>query len=151
MSFLSRIAVGYTTWRRALVFALPLAAAGCGISATDPNAFIQPQAVNGPCTVKKFFLLSQTAVHTDMTISGPGNGAGQSCTFTVISPDVQAFPTASLITRPAEHGRAQAGFANGGNSAAVSYTPQPGYRGPDRFTLTIEPNDHAIEVAVNVQ
>ena len=146
MSFLKIVATRLAWWR-ALAAVLPVAVAGCGISANDPNAFVQPQATNGPCTVKKFFLLSQTAVHTDMAI----NGAGQSCTFTVISPDAQAFPTASLLTRPAEHGRAQAGFANGGRSALITYTPQPGYRGADRFTVTIEPNDHAIEVAVTVQ
>ena len=32
----------------------------------------------------------------------------------------------------------------------VSYTPQRGYAGPDQFTVTIEPNDHAVMVTVMV-
>ena len=129
-------------------FALPLALAGCaGLSANDPNLFLQPQTVSGPCTVKKFFLLSQTAVHTDMAV----NGGGQACTFTVINPNLQAFPTASLITAQPAHGRAETGLGNGGRSPVVAYTPQPGYHGPDRFTVTIEPDDHAVAVAVTVR
>jgi hypothetical protein len=130
----------------ALAVALPLTAAGCsGLPSNDQGA-LQPQTVRGPCQVKKFFLLSQTAVHTDMTV----DNAGQPCTFTVLNPDLQAFPTASLITEQPAHGRAESGLTNGGRSPIVSYTPQPGYSGTDRFTVTIEPNDHAIAVAVTV-
>lgn len=132
---------------RVLAIALPLATAGCaGLERNDQGA-LQPQTVRGPCQVKKFFLLSQTAVHTDMTV----DNAGQPCTFTVLNPVLQAFPTASLITEQPAHGRAEAGLTNGGRSPIVSYTPQPGYSGTDRFTVTIEPNNHAIAVAVTVK
>ena len=120
-----------------------------GCAALDPNGQgrLQPQAVSGPCQVKKFFLLGLTTVHTDMTVAG----SGQACTFTVLNPDLQAFPTAVLVTQPALHGRAEAGLTNGGRSPIVSYAPQPGYTGTDRFTITIEPNDHGIAVAVTVR
>ena len=133
---------------RHLLLPLAFAAAleGCGVlNPNAPNVFVQPQTVSGPCTVKKFFLLSQTAVHAEMNITGPGT-----CSFVAISPDIQAFPTASLLTRQAEHGQASTGLVNGGRSAGVSYTPQPGFHGMDRFTVTIESNDYAIEVAVTV-
>ncbi len=140
--------------RRTLVLALPLLAAACAGGADlarNDQGTLQPQAVRGPCDVAKFFLLSQTAVHTTMTVDPAGPGAGASCSFVVLNPDLQAFPTASLITEPPAHGRAEAGFANGGRSPVVAYTPQPGYHGADRFTATIEPNDHAIAVAVTVR
>jgi hypothetical protein len=132
---------------RVLAIALPLATASCaGLERNDQGA-LQPQTVRGPCQVKKFFLLSQTAVHTDMTV----DNAGQPCTFTVLNPNLQVFPTASLITEQPAHGRAESGLTNGGRSPIVSYTPQPGYSGTDRFTVTIEPNNHAIAVAVTVK
>ncbi len=121
--------------------------AGCaGLDRNDQGP-LQPQNVRGPCDVKKFFLLSQTAVHTEMSVAN----SGQACEFIVLDPNLQAFPTDALITVNPEHGRALAGFANSGRSPAVSYLPQPGYVGPDRFTVTIEPNDHAIAVAVTVR
>ena len=129
---------------RAMALALPLLAAGCAGLDRDDQGALQPQTVRGPCTVKKFFLLSRTAVHTDMVVSG----AGQDCTITLINPDLQVFPTASLVTVPPLHGRATAGLTNTGRSAIISYAPEPGYRGADRFTVTIEPEDHAVAFAV---
>ena len=38
-----------------------------------------------------------------------------------------------------------------GRQASASYMPEPGYTGPDHFTVTIEPRDLAISVAVTVQ
>jgi len=141
-----------TTGRRQRLFhvlaiALPLTTASCAGLERNVQGALQPQTVRGPCQVKKFFLLSQTAVHTDMTV----DNTGQACTFTVLNANVQAFPTASLITEQPAHGRAAAGLTNGGRSPIISYTPQPGYSGTDRFTATIEPNDHAIAVAVTVK
>ena len=132
---------------RAWTTAALLCLAGCAALNADSPGRLQPQAVSGPCEVKKFFLLSQTAVHTDMTVAS----AGQACTFTVLNPNLQAFPTAVLVTEPALHGHVTAGLTNGGRSPVVSYVAQPGYRGSDRFTVTIEPNDHAVAVAVTVQ
>jgi len=132
---------------RTLAITLPLATAACAGLERNDQGVLQPQTVRGPCQVKKFFLLSQTAVHTDMTV----DGAGQACTFTVLNPNLQVFPTASLITEQPAHGRATAGLTNGGRSPIVSYTPQPGYSGTDRFAVTIEPNNHTILVAVTVK
>ena len=120
---------------------------GCAQIASNTQGPLQPQAQTGPCQVGRFFLLAQTAVHTTLAISP----SGQACSFVVINPDLQAFPTASIITRPPEHGQATTGIVNGGVSVGVSYAPQPNYTGPDRFTVTIEPNDHAIDVAVTVR
>ena len=118
--------------------------AGCaGLGRDDPGR-LQPQTVSGPCDVKKFFLLARTAVHTDMTL----HNTGEACTFTAINPNLQAFPTAVLVTGLPVHGQVTAGLTNGGRSAIVAYKPQPGYQGEDRFTITIEPDDHAIAVAV---
>ena len=124
-----------------------LAMAGCAGLDRNDQGRLQPQTVRGPCDVTKFFLLSQTAVHTEMTVAS----SGQACEFTVLDPNLQAFPSGTLVTVNPEHGRAQVGFANGGRSPAIAYTPQPGYVGADRFTVTIEPNDHAIAVAVSVR
>ncbi len=124
-----------------------LALSGCAGLDRNDQGRLQPQSVRGPCDVKKFFLLSQTAVHTQMSVAN----SGQACEFVVLDPNLQVFPTDALITVNPEHGRAQAGFANGGRSPAISYAPQPGYVGLDRFTVTIEPDDHAIAVAVTVR
>lgn len=131
----------------ALVIALPLTTANCAGFDRDDQGKLQPQTVRGPCQVKKFFLLSTTTVHTDMTV----DDAGQACTFTVLNPNLQAFPSATLVTEQPAHGRATAGLTNGGRSRIVSYTPQSGYSGTDRFTVTIEPNAHSIAVAVTVK
>ncbi len=139
---------------RPLIATILLTATGCapltpsgeaGLARRDQGR-LQPQSVDGPCQVDKFFLLGFTAVHTAMTVSRGAPG----CTFTVLDPNLQAFPTAVLVTTTPSHGTAQAGLTEGGRQAVVRYTPQPGYAGPDRFTVTIEPSDHAIAVAVTV-
>ena len=76
---------------------------------------------------------------------------GPACTFTLINPDLQIFNTAALITSQSSHGQADTGLVAGGTQAVVSYTPQPGYAGPDRFTVTLEPADRAVRVNVTVQ
>ena len=121
---------------RGLGLAILLGAANAGCAGLDRNdqGPLQPQSVSGSCQVGHFFLLAQTA-----------------CSFVVINPDLQAFPTASLISTAPRHGQAVTGLTNGGRSVGVSYTPAPGYVGPDQFTVTIEPNDHAIAVAVAAQ
>lgn len=132
---------------RALAIALPLTAASCAGLDRDGQGALQPQTVRGPCQVKKFFLLGLTTVPTGMMV----DNTGEACTFTVLNPNLQAFPSASLVTDPPAHGRATAGLTNGGRSPIVSYTPQPGYSGTDRFTVTIETNAHSIAVAVTVR
>ena len=129
-----------------LAVLLPFALAACaGLDRSDRGT-LQPQTVSGPCQVKKFFLVAYTAIPTDMTARG-----GQACSLTLINPDLQIINTAALITSSAAHGQAAAGLLSGTTQAGVSYTPQPGYAGPDSFTLTIEPSDRAVRFNVMVQ
>ena len=79
------------------------------------------------------------------------SNTGQGCTFAVFNPAQQVFVNAALITEPATRGLAQAAQASGGLQGAATYTPQPGYTGPDHFTVTFEPEDRAVSVAVTVQ
>ena len=135
------------SWSCSSVLLLPLLVAACaGLDRSDQGR-LQPQAVNGPCQVQKFFILPFTAVHTAMTV---GN-AGPACQFTVFNPDLQVVLTQALVTEPASHGRASVGLVTLGRQAEIDYVPQPGYVGPDRFTVTLEPNDLAIAIAVTVQ
>ncbi len=132
---------------RWLALLLPLAASACaGLDRVDQGT-LQPQTVAGPCQVKKFFLVTFTAVPTAMTVT---NG-GQACNLTLINPDLQIFNTAALVTSAASHGQAQSGLVLGGTQATVSYAPQPGYTGADSFTVTLEPSDRAIRFNVSVQ
>jgi hypothetical protein len=121
--------------------AAPLFLAGClglaGCNSTPGAGPLQPQTVQGPCQIKPFFLVGYSASPVQMSV----NASGQACTFTLINPNLQAIQSDALITRQPSHGRAQAGLTNGGASAIVSYTPAPGYVGPDAFTATIEPGD----------
>ncbi len=126
---------------------LPLGLVCCaGLEHADQGR-LQPQSVAGPCQMKKFFLTGFSATNTSMTVSG----GGSACTFTLINPDLQIFNTAALVTSQSSHGHADAGLITGGTQATVSYTPQSGYAGPDRFTVTLEPADRAIIVNVTVQ
>ena len=130
-----------------LALALPLALASCaGLDRVDQGR-LQPQTVSGPCQVKKFFLVPLTAEPTDLAIQN----LGQACSFTLVNPDLQIFNTAALVTEPASHGLATAGLLLGGVQAGVSYVPQPGYTGPDSFSVTVEPADRAVRVHVTVQ
>ncbi len=132
---------------RNLGITVPLLCASCAGLARNDQGTLQPQTVRGPCDVKKFFVLSQTSVHTDMTI---GN-AGQPCTFTMFNPDLQLTLAAALVTSQAAHGHASAVLTNYDRQAIISYAPQPGYNGPDSFSITLEPNDLGVTVAVRVQ
>ncbi len=129
-----------------LIAALVPAVSGCAELSSNTQGPLQPQSVSGPCQVKPFFLLAYTAEPTQLTI----RATGQTCTLTLINPDLQVFPSASIVSQFPQHGTAATGLANGGRSPVISYTPQPGYTGPDRFTVTIEPNDHAVALAVTV-
>ena len=86
--------------------------------------------------MKDFFIVALGTSNTDMTVTGAG-----ACVFTLINPDLQRFQTAAYVTTVPQHGTATAQLVDGGRMASVSYTPAPGYHGPDRFTATIEPNE----------
>ena len=132
---------------RYLLLLLPLAVSACAGLDRNDQGRLQPQTVAGPCQVKKFYILPITAVHTSMTI---GN-TGAACSITLFNPDLQVVLTNALVTEPPAHGRATAELITLGRQAGVSYTPQPGYLGPDQFSITLEPHDLAVVVAVSVQ
>lgn len=126
---------------------LPLLMAACaGLDRNDQGP-LQPQTVDGPCQVKKFYILPLTAVHTDMTVGS----TGQACRMTIFNPALQVVLTAALVTTQPMHGRATTSLVTLGRQAEIAYTPQPGYAGPDQFTVTLEPHDLAVSVAVTVQ
>lgn len=133
-------------FRHVMLLAALLPASCAGLERNDQGQ-LQPQTVRGPCQVKKFFILGLTSVHTDMTV---GN-TGQACSFTIFNPDLQIVLTAALVTTPPLHGQATAEVTNGRRQATVSYTPQPGYTGPDHFSITLEPHDLGVTLAVTVQ
>ena len=121
---------------RAGVALLPLLAGSCAGLDRNDQGRLQPQTVRGPCQVKKFFLLSVRSAPTDMTV---GN-VGAACVFTVLNPDLQVVIDSALVTGPASHGQAGVGLAYGNRQAVVSYVPQPGYTGADRFSVAVQPN-----------
>ena len=133
--------------RSATLLLLPLWCASCAGLARNDQGALQPQTVTGPCQVKKFFLLSLTSVDVEMTV---GN-TGQACTFTLLNPALQIALNAALVTGRPEHGRATATLISGRRQAEVSYVPQPGYAGPDSFSVTLQPNAVGMTIAVTVQ
>lgn len=132
---------------RGLLLLAPLLSASCADLARNDQGNLQPQTVRGPCQVKKFFILGTTSVRTEMMV---GN-VGQACVFTIFNADLQIALNAALVTGQPRHGRATAELITAGRQAAVSYTPQPGYTGPDQFSITLEPNALGVTVAVTVQ
>ena len=130
----------------AVLAAAAMALSACGDLTRTDQGRLQPQTVDGPCTVKKFFLVRETAMHTNLSV---GNSR-DACQFSLINPDLQVFLTAALVTDQPLHGTATAGLLRSGTQATVSYVPQPGYTGPDHFTFTLEPGDAAVSVAVTV-
>ena len=127
----------------ALAVALPLLAS-CAAMRDNMQGPMQPQSIAGPCQVKRFFLLGLRSVPAEITVSN----TGATCTFTLINPALDAVVDAALVTGLPAHGQARAERINGSRQAAVSYTPAPGYTGPDRFSITLEPN--AVGITVNV-
>ncbi len=103
--------------------------------------------MSGPCQVRKFFILSQTSVDAEMTV---GN-TGLACSLILFNPDLQIVNNAALVNSQPAHGRATAALITAGRQAEVSYAPQPGYAGPDRFSVTFEPNARGVTFAVTVQ
>ena len=130
-------------WQALPLVPLLCAASCAGLDRNDQGR-LQPQTVQGPCEVKKFFLLPLRSVPTDMTVSN----AGPACTFTLFDLNLQVVLTAALVTEQPTHGTAAAELTVAGRRAAISYAPRPGYTGPDRFSVTLEPG--AVGVTVNV-
>ena len=129
---------------RLAVLLAAMAVASCAGLDRNDTGNLQPQAVSGPCDVKKFFLLRFTAVPTTMSVTNDG----AACSFTILNPAQQFVITAALVTVQPSHGVAVITLPSLARQAAVAYTPAPGYVGPDRFTITLEPNDVAIAVTV---
>lgn len=107
---------------------------------------LQPQTVSGPCEVKKFFFLSLRSVPAEMTI----RNTGEACTITLVNPALNTVINAALLTGVPENGRAAAGLTPGSRQAVVSYMPLPGYTGPDKFDVTLQPNAVGITFSVTV-
>ena len=123
---------------------LLLGLGGCAAVANNQQGPLQPQSTEGPCTVKKFFLLGLRSVPAEMQVAN----TGATCSFTMINPALNAVIDAALLTGRPSHGAAAAGLIRGNRQAAVSYTPAPGYAGLDKFDVTLEPG--AVGVTVNV-
>lgn len=131
--------------RVALAFSALLTS--CGDLSRDSQGVLQPQTVRGPCEVKKFYLLRTQRVRAEIVT---GN-SGEPCTFTLIDANLQAVLSAALVTAPPRHGTAEARLITAGRQAQVSYAPQPGYVGPDRFDFVLEPNAFGVDAYVTVQ
>ena len=135
------------TRSKILIPLLPLLAASSCAGVQGGGGPLQPQTVTGPCQVKPFFFLGLRAVPTDLVI----RNTGEACSFSLVNYANQVFLNAALVTVPASHGRADAQLVSGNFQALVSYVPQPGYAGPDRFTVTLEPGATGVAVNVTVQ
>ncbi len=132
-----------STLAASLAATLPLLAS-CAAIENNTQGPLQPQSVSGPCRVKPFFLLGLRSVPAEMTIAN----TGQACTLVLINPALNVVVNAALVTGAAHHGQAQAGVTPGARQAIVSYTPAPGYAGPDTFSITLEPD--AVGITMNV-
>ncbi|MDT7949983.1 MAG: hypothetical protein RQ966_00615 [Acetobacteraceae bacterium] len=124
---------------------LPLLAS-CAGSGTYTQGPLQPQSLSGPCSVDRFFFLGNRSVPARLTIAN----TGQTCTFTLVNPALNAVINATLLTKPAQHGRAETSLISGARQVSVSYTPAPGYTGPDQFGVTLEPGATGITFNVTV-
>lgn len=129
----------------ASLITLPLLAS-CAALENNTQGPLQPQAVAGPCQVKPFFFLGLRSVPAEMTIAN----TGQACTLTLINPALNVVVNAALVTGPAQHGQAGAAVISGARQAAITYVPAPGYVGPDKFSVTLEPNAFGITMNVTV-
>lgn len=79
------------------------------------------------------------------------SNTGQACQFTLINPALDRVIDAALVTVAAQRARADAQLIGGNRQVLVSYTPSPGYSGPDRFGITLEPGATGVAVDVTVQ
>ncbi len=129
-----------------LLLLLPLLAA-CAAAENNMQGPTQPQSLSGPCTVKRFFLLGFRSVPAQMVVAG----TGQACTLTLINPALNVVVDAALLTGAARHGTATVELIGGARQVAVSYLPQPGYAGPDKFDITLEPGAVGVTFDVVVQ
>lgn len=142
---LRRLRQGLLRLRPGLVLMALLSASCAGLARNDQGN-LQPQTVDGPCQVKKFFILRTTSTPTEMTV-----GPGPACRLTIFNPNLQIALNAALVTEPPAHGRATAELISGRRQAEISYEPQPGYTGPDRFSVTLQPDAWGMRFAVTVQ
>ena len=120
--------------------------ASCAAIRNNTQGPLQPQSVSGPCQVKPFFFLSERSAPAELTVAN----TGQACTFTLINPALNVVVDAALLTGPAQHGQAQVSLTPGSRQAIVSYVPAPGYVGPDKFDVTLEPRATGITFTVTV-
>ena len=132
--------------RIGLSLLLPLLASCAGVEGHTQGP-TQPQSTTGPCQVHQFFLLGFRSVPTRLTVAN----TGEACTFTLINPALNVVIDAALLTGRASHGVADVRLIGGNRQAEVLYRPAPGYVGPDRFDITLEPNAVGVTFNVDVQ
>ncbi len=75
-----------------------------------------------------------------------GNGGGW-CAVSVAQAGPHPYAAGLLVARPA-HGTAY--IHTVGDDTRIDYTPDPGYAGPDAFTVSLIPDDPTLRVAVTV-
>ena len=95
--------------------ALPLASCA-GLDRVD-RGNLQPQTVEGPCHVKKFFIVGLSTTPTTMQVTN----TGEPCRVTILNADLQIVLDGALITTRPSHGQVAAGLIEGGRSAAIRF------------------------------
>lgn len=128
------------------ISALLIPGACTGLDGDSPGLFLQPQTVEGPCRVERFFLLRLRSVPATMVVEN----TGEPCVFTLLNLNLQAVLTAALVTGQPAYGRAEVARIVANRRAAVAYTPAPGYAGPDQFSITLQPRATGVTVNVTV-
>ena len=124
----------------------PVLVTGCAQMGANMQGPLQPQAVSGPCQVERFLLLDQRSVPAKMSVAN----TGQACSFLIFNPALNLTLTGAVVNGAASHGRAEAAVINTGRQVGISYTPAPGYAGPDRFAVTWFPFGSGVTVDVAV-
>ena len=131
---------------RGLFLFVPLSAVSCANLGPNPN--VQPQAVNGPCTVKPFFVVRLSETPTQMTTQN----TGQACVVTMFNPDLGAVQDAAFVSQRPAHGQAWTQIYGGDRgTVVVFYKPAAAYVGPDTFDITFEPEARDVLFHVTVQ
>ena len=113
-----------------------------------PNPYVQPQAVNGPCNVEPFFLVTFRQTPANVTVKN----TGEVCAISMFNPDLGAIQDAAFLSARPKHGQAWTKIYGGDRGmVVVFYKPTEAYVGPDSFDVTFEPSarDALFQVVVN--
>jgi hypothetical protein len=128
-----------------LLLFVPCVAVSC--ANLGPNPYVQPQAVNGPCTVKPFFIIRLSETPTEMKTEN----TGQACVISMFNPDLGAVQDAAFVSLQPAHGQAWTQIFGGDRgTVVVFYKPAAAYVGPDLFDVTFEPEARDVLFHVTV-